>query len=407
MEGARSLETKSVSSAEKAMLYVLGALALTLPFDGYALWGLGSLFRLLGIFVLLLFLFLFLVSPRIRHRAIFVLTSADFLLLLLFVIWAAITTSWALNVGWALTRLQTYFALLVAALAIATLSVSSVARLWSLMLIGALVSLPLGFVLPHPDPMLAASGRFSSGGKDPNDYANLVLIAFTVFQFGALPYLRVPVRRFLAPLSWTALVTIILSASRTALVNGVLVLGLGFANFRFMKRNLVPAIVAVAATIAYLTLDSASPFVQRLNSLANIREEETWAGRIDLWRAAWEVFLEHPLTGVGVANFAWVSPYYSMKAASMIREDGSGAVAHNSFLSVLAETGVIGFLLFSMVQMAFFLRAFRNRNFHPLAKGLMLGLLSYWIASLTLTWEYNKIAFFLYGSILAFARRKT
>ena len=71
--------------------------------------------------------------------------------------------------------------------------------------------------------MLAASGRFTSGGQDPNDYANLIVVVLGVVVYGILTF-RTEVRGRLwrcALLSsaLVAMAAVPLSLSRTALIN--------------------------------------------------------------------------------------------------------------------------------------------------------------------------------------------
>ncbi len=394
---------------ERFLLFLLSFLAFTLPFDGYNIMGLGSLFRFIGLLVLATLLVL-LADPRVMKKLIQKLNNIISFSILLFVLWSGVTIFWAPNPEWAFTRLLSYWGLLGITFAIALLSPVAVARLWIVLVLGVAISIPLGFVLPHPNPLLADSGRFSSGGKDPNDYANLALIAFLVSNFGALAYAMSRRKGILFLLSWIAIIAMPLSGSRTALINAMVTISLGL--LRRGLRGAIQLFVVIGLGTAGFLLFSANPyvstFIDRASSLTDLQSEDTWAGRIDIWQAAWQVFAEHPLGGVGLANFAWVSPQYSPKAAyiSSLREDGGGGVAHNSFLSVLAETGFVGLVLFLLLQASTFLVLWRVRRQMSLAWGLILGLIAYWIAGLTLTWEYNKIAFFLYGSALALGGRR-
>jgi len=399
-----------VSWVEKALFLSLGLLAFTLPFDGYNVLGLGSLFRFIGFIVLAMFVFFLLVSPKLARNTVRALRNGASYALLLFVLWSSVTILWAPNVDWAATRFVSYLGLLGITLAIASLPPAIVAGLWVVMVLGVTVSLPLGFILPHPNPLLAESGRFSSGGKDPNDYANLALIAFLVYYFGALAYMARRFKNILSLASWIVVVTVPLSGSRSALVNALFNLGLGF--LKQGRRGILLLIFVGGISSAGFFALSETPwirtFLERAETLGNLSSEDTWAGRWDIWRAAWYVFTERPWGGVGVANFAWVSPQYSYVAAHIaaMREDGGGGVAHNTFLSVLAETGIIGFFFFALLQVTLFYQLWRKRKKEPLAWGLLLGLVAYWIASMSLTWEYVKIAFFLYGSALSLAREE-
>lgn len=399
-----------VSWVEKALFLSLGLLAFTLPFDGYNVLGLGSLFRFIGFIVLAMFVSFLLVSPKLARNAVQTLRNGASYALLLFVFWSGVTILWAPNVDWATTRFVSYLSLLGITFAIASLPLALVARLWVAIVLGVIISLPLGFILPHPNPLLAESGRFSSGGKDPNDYANLALIAFLVCYFGALAYMAWRFKYILSLASWIAVIAVPLSGSRSALVNALFNLGLGLLK-RGRRGILLLIFVGVIGPAGLFAL-SETPwirtFLERAETLGNLSSEDTWAGRWDIWRAAWYVFTEHPLGGVGVANFAWVSPQYSDMAAHIaaMREDGGGGVAHNMFLSVLAETGIVGFFFFVLLQATLFHQLWRKRKKEPLAWGLLLGFVAYWIAGMSLTWEYVKIAFFLYGSALSLAREE-
>ncbi|RTI03823.1 hypothetical protein CSW30_14460 [Thermus scotoductus] len=328
----------------------------------------------------------------------------------LFIVWSLISVLWAPNPAWAFVRVSTYVGLFIVMQAVGLLKREHVKRMWELLLVGAALSVPLGFILPPPSEMLAASGRFTSGGQDPNDYANLIVVVLGVVFYGILTF-RTEVRgrlwRFaLLSSALVAMAAVPLSLSRTALINLLAIVLASFLLRRAVK-SVIRLAVFVALTLVFVVLlfpGFTEQMVQRYSTLQELRQEETWAGRIDIWRAAVMVFTERPLTGVGAGNFAFVSPNYSYHAAliAATREDGGGGVAHNMFLSVLAETGVIGFLLFGTLLLSAYASAWRLiKRGENLGYGLLIGLIAYTIAGLTLTWEYVKVPYLLYGSLLA------
>jgi len=65
-------------------------------------------------------------------------------------------------------------------------------------------------------------------------------------------------------------------------------------------------------------------------------------GRIHLYNDAWEVFLKHPILGVGLDNFRLHS--------------STEHVAHSYFMEVLADTGVIGFLIIFPIYLILILK---------------------------------------------------
>jgi O-antigen ligase len=86
------------------------------------------------------------------------------------------------------------------------------------------------------------------------------------------------------------------------------------------------------------------------------------------------VFSKQPLLGVGSG---------ALKTATFL-----GGVAHNTFLSVLAELGLIGFTLFvGMLAIV----AYQAAKQPKWLSGLWLSILAVWcIGAFTLTWEYRK-----------------
>ncbi|MBI2911626.1 MAG: O-antigen ligase family protein [Chloroflexi bacterium] len=73
--------------------------------------------------------------------------------------------------------------------------------------------------------------------------------------------------------------------------------------------------------------------------------------RMAVWQAAWSMFEERPLTGVGAGNFARLYPDYALR-----NWKDPQAHAHNFYLNLLSETGLLGltaFLVFCLALLAF------------------------------------------------------
>ncbi|MFI3246753.1 MAG: O-antigen ligase family protein [Ferrimonas sp.] len=92
-------------------------------------------------------------------------------------------------------------------------------------------------------------------------------------------------------------------------------------------------------------------FLLMLMTLAGIAErqsggveesgvDESAMGRLYAWQAAWFMMLDHPFFGVGLDNFYVNYFFYSP------HWDGRNHAVHSSWLQVLAEVGLPGFLLF-------------------------------------------------------------
>ena len=96
--------------------------------------------------------------------------------------------------------------------------------------------------------------------------------------------------------------------------------------------------------------------------------------RMAHWQAAYYMANAHPILGVGLGNYETVYPSYGVP--SWPRPLGH---AHNDYLNMLAETGIIGltgYLIGWLVIGVWTLRALRVSD--PLLSGLALGLLGSW-----------------------------
>jgi O-antigen ligase len=85
-------------------------------------------------------------------------------------------------------------------------------------------------------------------------------------------------------------------------------------------------------------------------------------GRTEVWGVASEVWQDHPLHGVGLQGFADSAPGYArelgpLEFAEFIAEERK--VVHNTYLELLAETGIVGLALFVCVVAACLRRAWR------------------------------------------------
>jgi O-antigen ligase len=69
--------------------------------------------------------------------------------------------------------------------------------------------------------------------------------------------------------------------------------------------------------------------------------------RYALWKAGWRMWLDHPLKGVGIGMFPHQLRYYGQDL--MAPRFWRGAVAHNMYVQVLAETGALGFIIFAVL----------------------------------------------------------
>ncbi len=96
--------------------------------------------------------------------------------------------------------------------------------------------------------------------------------------------------------------------------------------------------------------------------------------RIAHWQAAINMAEANPLTGVGLGNYEIVYDQYRL----LNWEEALGH-AHNYYLNILAETGIIGFLVYMIFWIVVFFITWQTRQ-HPnqFARSISIGLLGSW-----------------------------
>jgi O-antigen ligase len=99
-------------------------------------------------------------------------------------------------------------------------------------------------------------------------------------------------------------------------------------------------------------------------------DEFTSISRLALWDAAGAIFIQHPVLGVGYGNYRSLYSDYIPGAAPNELD------AHNMYLQMLSETGIIGFLAFSALVVGLAIAAIKAaRNPDPLYRlgGIAMG----------------------------------
>jgi O-antigen ligase len=138
-------------------------------------------------------------------------------------------------------------------------------------------------------------------------------------------------------------------------------------------------------------------------------------GRGDLWRAAWQGYREHPLTGLGYGGFKGTS--FTLLAStpgvylrSHVRFVDTGEYVHDAYLGTLAELGPVGLLFFlgiygavarSLRRTAREARRVGQPFIRAVCNALFIGLISFALSSLLLSSETSRPFWMLVGLGLA------
>lgn len=226
--------------------------------------------------------------------------------------------------------------------------------------------------------------------ENPNDYAALLL-----FPLGLCLALvwseRVKSIRNAAFLGLAAIPMIIfMTQSRGAILAiGVAVLAYFILQGKGRMRSLL-GLVAIAGVVVVFAPEGVWSRLGSLKSagesgnLQSANDSRSAEQRFEIWKVAWAVHKAYPITGVGWA--AYPNAHAEFARGGRFDKIASGARdAHNTYLTVLAEAGWVGFILWSAIIGSVVITALgAMRRVRPYAeayamqlKMLMLSLLAY------------------------------
>ncbi len=260
---------------------------------------------------------------------------------------------------------------------------------------------------------------------DPNYFAQILLV---LVPLGLLS--RWAGRGWRRGLALAAAALLAAAAVYTYSRGGALALGL-VVGLAFVVRGLTwRGVAAAVAALLVAGLLMPGAFGQRLSTLqqllpgqeAVLDPDSSIEKRRLVTRVAWEMFLDHPLLGVGAGNYATRFAPYASRTGSAAREyddPSEPQFPHNLYLEIGAETGLVGLLAFGAAVVGAFgaLARARRRFFQigepglaDLSAALGLGLVGYLASSLFLHGHFLRYLWLLFGLAVAcdlLARRMT
>lgn len=267
----------------------------------------------------------------------------------LLLLWLACTGAWAVEPGLSVSRFPTAFGLLLLYLAASSITITrkELLTIMAFAICGATLAAAYSAVSYYQgsayhanieglQSSMRASLVIGNRETDPNGFATAMLLPIS---FCIATFLRFRGWiRFLALSAFSIMLfAVFLTMSRGTLVAIVVMAAVFFLRMRLDWRIVLLAILGTGLMLAMPGI-----FFERLQTAV----ATGGSGRFDIWKIGWECLKHYGFFGAGLDNFPVV---YNMFAGAASHFIGFNKVAHNTFLTIAVEGGVVALVLFVYV----------------------------------------------------------
>lgn len=325
-------------------------------------------------------------------------------LLIAFVGWNLMSVAWAGSSSVGLTSVMRYGlnALLLPVGYAAVRDRRDAVRLLAVLVVGATIAAVSAILSPHG---AEAGGYERATGTvgDPNALAAALVVGLALaISFAANRVVTVPMRALSALAATFCFAGIMLTLSRDGLIGlGAALVFAVILGGKWRKPALVATATAVGGAVFYFGAVASSASRQRVLVLGE------GSGRVSLWTIALRMIKAHPINGVGTGQFPISSAHYLLQPGLITRGDlilSTPKVAHNTYLNIIAETGVIGGALFIAI-VAFCvwcnwlaikrLERDKDERLELLARALLVATGGFLVTAFFISDEYTKLLWVL------------
>jgi O-antigen ligase len=235
--------------------------------------------------------------------------------------------------------------------------------------------------------------RYAAGGFDANDLAMMLALAIPMAWYLGTTHRR-PILRWICrayvPLSVAALG---LTGSRGGMIASTMaLLFVPLSITRLTPGRLLTSFTMLVAAGVLAVVYVPDTSIQRLASAGTEIEAARFGGRAKIWRAGLKVLPANPILGAGVGSF---------KTAVTPVLGPTPQAAHNSYLSVLVEQGIVGFTFFMLMLVAPVPSVLKLPTLERRLCLVLMGTLA--LAMFPLTWEDRRPVWVTLGILIGFS----
>jgi putative inorganic carbon (HCO3(-)) transporter len=212
-------------------------------------------------------------------------------------------------------------------------------------------------------------------------------VLYKLFSVGVLCILLIA---FILSYSRAAWVSLLVSAA----VFVPVILRIRFRTFFFVAIFLIALVASQFENITYEMAKnkqgSSANLTEQVQSISNIKTDDSNLERLNRWNCAWNMFLEKPVFGWGPGTYMFqYAPYQTATLKTNISTNfGDKGNAHSEYLGPLSESGLFGMLSVILIIIMTMITGFRtywkikDYNQRIIVLSVILGLISYYVHGL-------------------------
>jgi O-antigen ligase len=236
--------------------------------------------------------------------------------------------------------------------------------------------------------------RYAAAGFEPNDFGVTVALSIPIglYLAGRASGLSVWAYRAAVVL---AIGAVYLTGSRTSLIATLIAFSYVPVTWRAARKSQrISNVVLVGLLVCGYFFVAPSRSRERLATIPVELTTGTLHNRTTIWKSGLRVWIERPILGLGAGAY----PEAVRPELGVPQLPGHRYVAHNTFISVLVECGVVGLGIFGLMLGVL---AVYTWMMPPPVRALWAVMLAVWVAGVsTLTWEHRKPGWVFFALIM-------
>ncbi len=353
--------------------------------------GMGTLIKLTGFILTGVWIMAVVSTGKFRQLRPF------HLVVFIFIFWNFVSLFWSPNTGRTMIRVLTYTQLVVMMLILWDIytTPSHLKAGLQVFILGYFVTINATiskFLVGDKNEWGYVWERYSAFNVNPNTLALMMAIGIPIAWYlavsqgdGKRAYVLKIINFAFVPLS---LFTIMLTSSRGGLIAVIpaffYILG-SITRLSLFRRLLITAILVGVLYALYPLVPQSS--LDRLATTETEISEGTLSNRTIIWEEGIKVFFKHPIIGVGSNAFY-----------DTVKFQNRNITAHNTYLEVAVEVGLIGFALFVIMIVMTVRHAIHQPKVHAT---MWLTVILIWaIGVYGLSWQTTKTTWLIMSLVL-------